>query len=48
MNNDFDSKHMVFDTNITTSKSLKFKRKLKRLRETGFWALFHRVFLVYV
>ena len=27
INNVFDSKHMVFDTNIITSKSLKFKRK---------------------
>ena len=26
---------MVFDTNIMTSKLLKFKRKLRRLRETG-------------
>ena len=26
---------MLFDTNIITSKSLKFKRKFRRLRETG-------------
>ena len=26
---------MVFDANIKTSKSLKFNRKLRRLRETG-------------
>ena len=34
MNDVFDSKLMVFDTNIS-SKSLKFKHKLRRVRETG-------------
>ena len=35
MNNVFDLKHMIFDTNMITSKSVKFKHKLGRLRETG-------------
>ena len=35
INNIFDSKDMVFDTNIITSKSLKLKCKLRRLRESG-------------
>ena len=35
MNNVLNSKHIVLDTNMITTKSLKFKRKLKRLRETG-------------
>ena len=29
INNVFDSKHMVFDTNMIASKSLKFKRMLR-------------------
>ena len=32
INNVFDSKHLI---NIITPKSLKCKRKLRRLRETG-------------
>ena len=35
INNVFDSKHVVFDTKIITSKSPQFKSKLRKLRETG-------------
>ena len=40
MNNVFDSKHMVFHTNIITLKYVKFKRILRRLREAGSWSFF--------
>ena len=35
MDNVFDLKYLVFDTNIITSKSIKIKCKLSGLRETG-------------
>ena len=37
INNVFDSQHVVFDTLEQPQKSLKFKRKLRRVHETGPW-----------